>query len=548
MPSAHVMLSLATNPGGDGLLSSSGITDGAGVAHFPGLAINRGGYGYTFAATSGSVSSSGSSLVNVAGFSETGSISAAFSLATATKLTDGKVLFAGGITLGGAPQYSTATAQLYDPVTGAFTATGGPMSDRRYLHTATLLADGRVLIAGGSGCPGGATPCVDLATAEIYDPTSKTFSPTGSMSTARSQHTATLLPNGKVLIAGGSIAVGTTHTTLATAESFDPQTGSFTPTGPMNTPREDYTATLLPDGKVLIAAGVCASATPTVWPNTAEIYDPGTGGFTLLTATLTYEREGHTATLLPNGNVLLAGGYNGGTVYVDVAEIYDPVSQTFARAAGGLGMRQPRAWHTGTLLSDGTVLLAGGSPFPSMPFTDAAEIYDQAADTFTTTGKLVVPHTDHPASLLDNGLVLVAGGWSRSVRAVRRLIPKGIASLEFYVQPAGGSAGAPIAPAVQVRARDANGVQVVGAPVFLTLVNAGGATLSGNLATTDAAGIATFNALQVSSAGAGYQLRAWTPRDDVNGVLSSPFTISLRPPPLAVQTSAVRPFFWPVLR
>jgi hypothetical protein len=172
------------------------------------------------------------------------------------------------------------------------------MATARELHTATLLPDGRVLIAGGFG----ESPY--LASAELYDPKTGSFSPTGSMATARELHTATLLSDGLVLIAGGNDSwYSTTSTSFASAELYDPKTGSFSPTGSMATARSYHTATLLSDGLVLIAGGTDGST----WLVSAELYDPKTGSFSP-TGSMTTGRAFHTATALPDGRVLIAGG------------------------------------------------------------------------------------------------------------------------------------------------------------------------------------------------------------------------------------------------
>src|SRR5262249_30297851 len=152
------------------------------------------------------------------------------------------------------------SAELYDPATGSFTPTG-PMRKPREQHTATLLADGRVLIAGGytANEPPAAGAIIlasvrtvestssILASAELYDPATGTFSRTGPMSTFRNDHTATLLKDGRVLVTGGG---GEAYASSTSADLYDPQTGTFTKTGSMHTGRWLHTATLLPDGRV----------------------------------------------------------------------------------------------------------------------------------------------------------------------------------------------------------------------------------------------------------------------------------------------------------
>ena len=231
-------------------------------------------------------------------FSPTGSMNATRAEATATLLPNGKVLIVGGIS-GGYSFIPTATAELYDPSTGTFTLTGS-MSVPRFGHTATLLSNGNVLVAGGDTALG----TFNTATAELYDPSTGTFTPTGLMSVPRFGHTATPLGNGTVLIAGG-FGVGTN--TLTSAELYDPVSGSFLPTGSLATPREGQTATLLSNGQVLLAGGQNTTTGSYVPLASAEVYDPGTSQFSSA-GNMSTERRGHTATLLPNGSVLIAAG------------------------------------------------------------------------------------------------------------------------------------------------------------------------------------------------------------------------------------------------
>ncbi|SPE31108.1 High-affinity leucine-specific transport system, periplasmic binding protein LivK (fragment) [Candidatus Sulfotelmatomonas gaucii] len=305
-------------------------------------------------------------------FSTTGTPCIARELHTATLLMNGKVLIAGGTRFSGYPTWlpATQTAELYDPASRSFTMTG-PMQSGRTEHTATLLADGRVLIVGGS------TSVEPMASAEIYDPDAGTFVAAASMASPRSNHTATMLSSGKVLIVGGE----NDEAALASAELYDPATNTFTSTGSMTTPRSGHSANLLANGKVLIAGGVSSqifaygALSPSTDPlATAELYDPMTGTFSRA-GPMTMGRVGHTATLLLNGKVLIAGGYIDwvnpvGYQNNSSAEIYDPAAGSFSSTDP---MLATRFWHSATLLQDGSVLIAGGigsdSPLAS------AEIY-----------------------------------------------------------------------------------------------------------------------------------------------------------------------------
>jgi hypothetical protein len=275
---------------------------------------------------------------------------------TATLLSSGRVLIAGGGGVGdGAPDL--ASAELYDPATGTFSLTGSMTVPRRD-HTATLLPDGRVLIAGGEG---------NLASAELYDPKTGTFSPTGSMTPAPGGTVATLLADGRVLMVGGRVD--------ASAELYDPKTGTFSPTGSMTAARGGPTATLLTDGRVLVAGGIDWSpgSVPGNALASAELYDPATGTFRP-SGSMTVARDGHSATLLSDGRVLVDGGL-GSPDYVASAELYDPKTGVFTRAGSTLAAR---ADQTATLLTDGRVLIAGGIDWPqgSAPeYLASAELY-----------------------------------------------------------------------------------------------------------------------------------------------------------------------------
>ena len=441
-------------------------------------------------------------------FRPVGPMSVQHDLAASAALKDGRILVVGGVGQDGVP--APAPGELFDPATDTFSATAGPSSGSRVGLSATTLPDGRVLIAGGSR-PDTDGVSVPSASAELFDPTTGTFRPTGHMTTARTVHTATLLADGRVLVIGGeSVDQDGAATSLASAEIFDPAAGTWSAVGAMSQPRQDYTATVLPDGRALVAGGLTegpdgaetALATAELFdPSTgtfgpaasmmvarfehtatalddgrvlivgggaskrdgaqeevlasAELYDPATGRFSA-TGSLATERLVHTAIRLADGRVLVVGGMN---VFGSPrsAELYDPATGTFVPAVetpeslGGQAVRlhdgrvlfasdppwvfdpsgstpvvtipartdrifkttgdpaQARSGHTATMLRDGRVLIAGGR-VPGSGIVPTAEIYDPKTGSFSATGSMSVARAGHSALLLADGRVLVTGG------------------------------------------------------------------------------------------------------------------------------------------
>jgi hypothetical protein len=327
------------------------------------------------------------------GWSATGGMTEARSGHTATLLLDGKVLVAGGW-IGPDGSGAATSAELYDPSSGTWSATGS-MHDGRARQTATLLQDGTVLVAGGASSR-------DAATAELYDPSSGTWTATGDMLAAGRGHTATLLPNGYVLVVGAS-----GNPTLA--ELYDPANGTWTATGrPMIRWHNEHTATLLSDGRVLVAGGGPSGRDD--GSPTAELYDPSTGSWTL-TGNMVGSRQEHTATLLPDGRVLVAGGRSEvNSTGTASTEVYDPGSGSWT-ATGDMIELRTRGW-TATALTDGRVLVAGGfnRTGVSVSVLASAEVYDPGTQTWTTAPKMGTARAEQTATLLPGGQVLVAGG------------------------------------------------------------------------------------------------------------------------------------------
>jgi Galactose oxidase, central domain/Kelch motif len=309
---------------------------------------------------------------------------------SATTLRGGRVLVVGG-----------ATAEVFDPATGTFSPTG-PMDTPRFFHTATLLANGRVLVVGGDSFE---EPRNAMALAEVYDPVAGTWSEVGAMSEPRQEHTATLLPDGRVLVAGGDNSIS--GAPLATAELFDPSTGTFSPAASMSVGRAAHTATLLADGQVLITSGV-VEGDRSDRLTSAEVYDPKTDRFST-TGSLVTERYGHSAILLPDGRVLVAGGWNGFGRPLS-AELYDPTTGTFRVAASAASELSGPAVR----LSDGRVLIGGGQPevFDPAGTTPLADLPERSDRTFVTTGAPMLDRSNQTATRLVDGRVLIVGGVS----------------------------------------------------------------------------------------------------------------------------------------
>ena len=301
---------------------------------------------------------------------------------TATLLLNGQVLIAGG-------NVGTTSAELFDPVRLSWTPTG-PMNVGRFYHTATLLPNGKVLVAAGRNSDGG-----DIANAEIYDPASGRWSVTGSLNVPHAFHTATLLSTGEVVVIGAEFN--------STVEIYDPNAETWRLAGSYGGPEglTDVSMSLLANGTVLIAGGCCFGG--------VSLFDPFAQTFTT-TATLTTLRQQHVSTVLPNGNVLVTGGQNQSFTDISNPERYDPSAGTWSAVAGD---PNKGALRTAAMLSTGEVLVVGGAD------TGGVAIFDSATMQWSVAARLLQQRANHTATLLADGRVLVAGGGPNQAEVYR---------------------------------------------------------------------------------------------------------------------------------
>jgi hypothetical protein len=336
------------------------------------------------------------SIVSSAEFRPTGDMSVARSWHSAVRLRDGRVFLVGG----------SLRADLFDPVDAVFVPTGALVSENPG-DRATLLADGRVLVTGGSDGAGNPT-------AEIFDPRSETFARTGDP-VDRPSGTVTLLADGRVLVAGGMGAGSGLREASSRAQLFNPATGRFAITGSMLSARANHTATLLEDGRVLIVGGWNGHAPdapddPPWDPLIAELFDPRSGLFQAAASSSTTRAGPSMAVRLPDGDVAIVGGVTDPQNIHNLpttpkyAEIYDVAGQLFTP------MTCPRVGEAGsmTLLGNGLLLFVGGISHDEL--VRSATLLEPATGRSSTAGTLGTPRWRHTATLLDDGRVLVAGG------------------------------------------------------------------------------------------------------------------------------------------
>lgn len=327
-------------------------------------------------------------------FALTGSLNTARYNHTATLLANGQVLVTGGLSVNGiyAP---LASAEIYNPTKGKWTVTGS-MAESREGHTATLLPNGEVLVAGGSTY---ASSC--FATAELYNPSTGQWTSTGSMTQPRCYHSATLLPNGEVLVAGGVDSLYNSPDTSPTAELYNPSTGTWQTTGSLNTSRASEVA-LLEDGQVLVAGGYHTSNGTSTGLSSAELYDPSKGSWSLTASMRLALPTPTTPVLLPKSDVLIGDAaqfYNGGTAtWISTGSL-----PTIAGPP-----TQASLLTTGNVLASGTRCTYSGCGHKP---TEYCYLYTTSTNTWSRTGNMNAPRIAHSSTLLPNGQVLVAGGY-----------------------------------------------------------------------------------------------------------------------------------------
>lgn len=325
-------------------------------------------------------------------------------LATATRVPGGAVLIAGGHQIGAVDTGDVyfETAELFDPKKELFAPIAATMSAKRVRHSAVLLG-GLVLVVGGNGGP--------VATADLFDTSSGAWTATPPLAHPRSSAAALVLQNGRALVVGGD-------PDSATAELFVPGVQTWQETGPMLQPRRLHTATLLADGRVLVTGGQ-DPADPSKATPSAEIYAPAADAWKAV-APMGTPRLGHTATLLPNGRVLVAGGSTFESIQalgeLASAEVYDPASDAWTPVGA---MARAHAFHTATPLKNGAVLVAGGVDETSSILRDT-ELFDPDLLVWVPVGLMTHGRFQHVAVGLADASVLVAGGEHQSSAEIYR--------------------------------------------------------------------------------------------------------------------------------
>lgn len=370
----HLALPLAN---GNVVVAYGSALDGSGIGAGPGEVSAE-----TYAPTANTWTATG--MTAQSGFS-------------AATLANGQVLLSGGAS----PSGLTNMAQLFNPATNSWSIAASLLTAREN-HTSTLLQNGKMLIVGGD------TAGPVLASVELYDPSANTWTAAASLTTGRTNHTATLLASGKVLVAGG---VDSSGNMVPTAEVYDPQANTWSPAGSLINPRYGDTATLLTSGKVLLVGGVngVSSGGLLVPLGTTELYDPSANTWTAAAAMPTAVYQ-HTATLLSDGTVMIAGGASAGYTITNGVMLYTPASNSWSQLSP---MNYLRAQHAATLLPSGQILVTGGEGGILTSGIDvaASEIFTPSTDTWMSAAPLNLLRNAHVSLLLADSRVMIVGGF-----------------------------------------------------------------------------------------------------------------------------------------
>lgn len=318
---------------------------------------------------------------------------------TATLLPNGNVIIAGGEN----NNQALASTEVYSSLTDSWTFSGN-LNVARSNASAVLLGSGQILVAGGcvSSCLGATT-----AGAELYNSVNGTWSSTGSMLTARTYFAMVMEPAGRVLVAGGCTGLNANGCSAVTAkaEYYNPTTGKWIALPPMHVARGSLTVTRLPNGQFLVAGGINAAGNPV---SSAELFNPSTGKWTL-TGSMNVARDEHTAVLLATGNVLVAGGESAAGPSTGKTELYNPATGKWTLSGN---LKTARQEHTANMLMNGNVLIAGGNNVTTNQTTvlSSAELYNPSTGVWSKTGSLSNARVGHTATLLTSGKVMAVSG------------------------------------------------------------------------------------------------------------------------------------------
>lgn len=333
-------------------------------------------------------------------WSSTGSMNVPRAYHQSVVLNDGRVFISGGVRyILDIGSVYLSSCEIYDPTLGQWTLTSS-LAIRRYFHTMTVLQNGKVLVTGGAYSSG--NRFYHLNDCQLYDSSNEQWTTVSSMNVQRAGHTATLLQSGKVLVTGGLYHDGSNDIYLRSCELYDPNTNKWSITDSMFVPRKDHSASQLPDGRVLVVSGQYAITYPNiVYLNSCEVFNPSVGQW-FLTDSIDVPQVGNASVVLSDGRVFISGGHYA----LKSCEIFLPISMSWSLTDS---MTVGRDSHTATLLPNGKVLVVGGQGVGT-----GCEVFDPFIESFTDIDTITYDISNHSAILLGNGKVLIAGGYSYS--------------------------------------------------------------------------------------------------------------------------------------